>query len=206
MYRWMDRWIDRWMDGWMDGWMDRRMYGCIWAGGWVADWVPVRCSTCVCALDNDARRRTGAALFQSLVHFIRALQADHATGKKGGEWVYASHDPPRVEEVLERLHARCTSGAHCCVCACNTHVRVRVRVRVRVCSQVFVAVRGYEGLRVVVEPRLPAAQVRRWCSDLSRFCCTPSARGSKQRIVCWRRRGKPDSVNLAPHPAPPASL
>ncbi|GIM07394.1 hypothetical protein Vretimale_11539 [Volvox reticuliferus] len=33
-----------------------------------------------------------------------------AGGKKGGEWVYASHDPADPQEVISAIHARCVSG------------------------------------------------------------------------------------------------
>ncbi|EFJ46471.1 hypothetical protein VOLCADRAFT_118079, partial [Volvox carteri f. nagariensis] len=34
-----------------------------------------------------------------------------AGGKKGGEWVYASHDPADAQDVISAIHARCVSGA-----------------------------------------------------------------------------------------------
>jgi tRNA(Phe) wybutosine-synthesizing methylase Tyw3 len=37
-------------------------------------------------------------------------QEGRRAGKKGGEWVYASHDPADEEEVLTALHSRCGSG------------------------------------------------------------------------------------------------
>jgi tRNA(Phe) wybutosine-synthesizing methylase Tyw3 len=37
-------------------------------------------------------------------------QEGRRAGKKGGEWVYASHDPADEEEVLSALHSRCSSG------------------------------------------------------------------------------------------------
>lgn len=38
------------------------------------------------------------------------LQASRASGKKGGEWVYASHERPMADQVVEALKERCGSG------------------------------------------------------------------------------------------------
>ncbi|GLI67648.1 hypothetical protein VaNZ11_011897, partial [Volvox africanus] len=43
--------------------------------------------------------------------FGEPTAAGRAGGKKGGEWVYASHDPADSQEVISAIHSRSVSGA-----------------------------------------------------------------------------------------------
>ncbi|KAJ9506545.1 hypothetical protein QJQ45_019603, partial [Haematococcus lacustris] len=42
--------------------------------------------------------------------FAEPTEVNRQSGKKGGEWVYCSHEPADEEEVLSRLAARCHTG------------------------------------------------------------------------------------------------
>ncbi|KAL6761820.1 methyltransferase TYW3-domain-containing protein, partial [Haematococcus lacustris] len=42
--------------------------------------------------------------------FAEPTEVNRQSGKKGGEWVYCSHEPADEEEVVSRLAARCHTG------------------------------------------------------------------------------------------------
>lgn len=48
-------------------------------------------------------------LILAIMHLLLP-QSTRAAGKKGGEWVYASHDPAVESEVLAAVHAAAPSG------------------------------------------------------------------------------------------------
>jgi len=52
-----------------------------------------------------------------------------AQGKKGGEWVYTTHDEADADAVVCAVQARCVSGESrgVCVCVCQVVCAVRAR-------------------------------------------------------------------------------
>jgi tRNA(Phe) wybutosine-synthesizing methylase Tyw3 len=131
--------------------------------------------------------------------FAEPTHESRAAGKKGGEWVYASHNPPAYEDVHAAVHARKVSGERGGVPlpgqGASTYPATWLLPAAR--SPPGVQPPARHQRRRPLRPPAPL-QAPSWCCASSRSSCTWSAPAWALRSGCCRWRGWRATARAAP--------